>query len=558
MLKQIHIKHFTIIVDLNVELTNGLTVLTGETGAGKSIIIDALELALGERADTALIQHGSDRCEITAIFDITTASAAKTWLAEQDLDIGDECFIRRVLSRDGRSRSAINGRPCSLQEVRELGSMLVQIHGQNQHGWLLKPEYQRELVDRFGRHDTQVQEVRDAYQQWKQAKQDLAACLQQEKNQGHEAQKELLTFHIQELEQLKLQADEWVQLTMEQQRLAYAEQHLTTCQRILHLLSEHDQGNVLKSLHSSYQDVASLPTQQEPALQRAMELLEQALIQVEEALTEIQHYVNRVEPNPGRLQFIDERLREIHNLARKHKVEPEELLALQQSLTEQLQQLRHKDDQIQDLHHLVDKMATNYAVCATRLTQNRQAVAQQLSVRVTEHMRQLGMPDGRFVVELLPYPANDLHAQGNERIEFLVATNKGQEPQPLAKIASGGELSRIALAIQVLTSQIAMTPTLIFDEVDVGIGGATAATVGQQLRALGQHAQVLCVTHQAQVAAKGEHHLHIHKETQQGTPITRLYHLSASERVHEVARMLGGITITDKTRAHAKELLETV
>lgn len=550
MLKNIHIKHFTIITELDLELNSGLTVLTGETGAGKSILIDALALVLGERADTSLIQQESDRCEITAIFDVTPA--VKNWLAEQDLDNGEDCFIRRVLSRDGRSRSAINGRPCSLQEVRELGSLLVQIHGQNQHTQLLKNDYQRELLDNFAQHLSLCEAVQEAHRQWKQAKNQLAACLQTEKNQGHEAEKELLSFQIQELSHLGLGQEELTQLALEHQNLARAEDDIRHCRAVTMILSEDEQSNVLKGLHLALQQIKNLPAQ----LQHAGGLLEQALIQTQESLSEIQRHLQSVEPDPQRLFQIEERLGQIHNMARKHKIPPEQLLELQQQLSEKLQQLSQLDGQIQALTAVVDSMAEKYKQAASQLSISRQQAAAKLGALVSAQMRLLGMADGEFTVQASPLPSDSIQANGNERIEFLVTTNKGQVAQALNKVASGGEISRISLALQVLTSQTAHAATLIFDEIDVGIGGSTAEIVGQQLKLLGQHAQVLCVTHQPQVAAKGDHHLQIKKQTLKTKVMTQVNRLKAEEKIQEIARMLGGVTITEKTLAHAKEMLE--
>jgi len=547
MLKHLYIRHFTIIDEVEVELTNGLTVLTGETGAGKSILIDALQVVLGERAESGLIKTGEERCEVTAIFDVANNAPAKEWLQTQEMDEGQECIIRRVLANDGRSRATINARPCSLQSIRELGALLVHIHGQNQHQQLLKSDYQRELLDDYAHNKESGETVRRIYQAWREATNQLATASTQDTSN----QKAFLAFQLQELEELALQANELEELATEHRRLSHADQWITGAQQALNLLAEDDQSSVLHGLYTADTLVKNVPE----AGQAASELLQQAMIQTEEAAAQVRQILKTLEPDPERMQWIDQRLARIHDMARKHRVPPEELLALQQNLQSQYEQLDQSVERIALLEKKIAGLVEEYAVQAKRLTQSREKAAKKLSIAVSAHIQTLGMPGGSVNIALLPREANVLHLHGEERIEFLVTTNPGQPPQPLSKVVSGGELSRIALAIQVVAAQAAILPTLIFDEVDVGIGGGTAEIVGQQLKNLGERAQVLCVTHLPQVAAQGHQHLHVQKQTQKGKVATGIRLLSTEEKIQEIARMLGGVKITEKTLAHAREMV---
>ncbi len=551
MLKHLHIKHFTIITEHELELGSGLTVLTGETGAGKSILIDALGIVLGQRADASLIQNSRDRCEVTAIFEISNIKAAQEWLTEQEFDEGEECLIRRVINRDGRSRNTINGRPCTVQQVRELATLLVHIHGQNQHSLLLKADYQRQILDSFAGHEDLYQPVRDCYANWRQLQQALGAI---EAADDYSSQQELLNFQLQEFIQLDLQPAELVKLNQEQQTLAYAEQWLMSCQQVIALLAEDECSPVLTSLYSAKQLLNNL-SGANPNLSAAGELLQQAIIQSEEAINEVRKAQNTIEPDPQRLTAIDQRLALIQDLARKHRVEPEALLQKQQKISEQLQQLCSRDERLALLKlQIADKVA-QYKTAAKKLTASRDKAAQRLSKAVSEQMRVLGMPNGRFTVQLTSQNRDSPHPYGDEGVEFLVTANAGQPLQPLSKVVSGGELSRISLAMQVITAKANAAPTLIFDEVDAGVGGRTAEIVGQQLKKLGQAAQVLCVTHLPQVAAQGDLHLYIQKVEKNNAVETVIQPLGSMEKIAEIARMLGGVTITEKTLAHAREML---
>lgn len=548
MLKHLYIKNFTIIQEIAVELNNGLTVLTGETGAGKSILIDALQVVLGERADSGLIKNGADRCEVSAIFSLTHNLPATEWLQAQSLDEGQECLIRRVITNDGRSRATINGSPCSLQLLRELGALLVHIHGQNQHQQLLKNDYQRELLDEYATNAVLCDFVKNIYEQWRETKQTLATISSQDYSQ----QKEFLDFQIRELTELALLPHEIEELEKEHRHLAHAQEWINISEQTLNILTESEEGGVLQGLYTVDLLIKKLSEQTQKTV---TPLLEEASIQIQEAATQIRHALKTLELNPERINWIEQRLARIHDIARKHRVAPEELLALQEKLITQYQTLNQSAENISLLEQKISTLAAEYSTHVKRLTQSRQKAAKKLSSDVTAQIQTLGMPGGRIEIHLATRETDALYAHGNERIEFLVSTNPGQPLQPLNKVVSGGELSRIALAIQVVAAQAAILPTLIFDEVDVGIGGGTAEIVGLQLKNLGKRAQVLCVTHLPQVAAQGHHHLHVQKHTQNNQVGTQVQLLSVEEKIQEIARMLGGVKITEKTLAHAREMV---
>ncbi len=522
--------------------------LTGETGAGKSILIDALQIVLGERADSGLIRQGAERCEVAVVFDLSHNEVAQKWLVDQALDDGGECLLRRVITSDGRSRNTINGSVCSLQLLRDLGALLVHIHGQNQHQQLLKSDYQRKLLDNFAQHTSLVADVQGSYQQWRQAVDELAAI--QANDTG--AQQILLDFQLNELHELGLGAHELPELEVEHKRLAYAEQWLGACQNVMAILSDDEQVSVLRGLYQADSLLRGLPTEQ----QAAMELLQQAIIQTQEAVSLVRHGIDALAPDPERLHWVEQRLTRVHDMARKHRVAPEALSALQQELQTRRDQLDHQEQRIAALQQQIATARTDYHQHALHLTQGRQAAAEQLSQAVSTVIQTLGMPGGRLQVTLIPREDETPHTHGNERIEYLVSTNPGQPLASLARVVSGGELSRIALAIQVVAAQATLLPTLIFDEVDVGIGGGTAEVVGRQLHTLGKRAQVLCVTHLPQVAAQGDQHVLVEKNTDAHGVHTRLRWLTSDERVNEVARMLGGVKITAKTLAHAREMVQ--
>jgi len=552
MLSHIHIRNFAIVDLLELDLAPGMSTLTGETGAGKSILLDALGLALGDRADSGVVRHGCDRAEINASFDIHNQPQVQQWLAEHELDQDNECLIRRTLTKDGRSKGYINGLPQPLAALRELGEMLVDIHGQHAHQALLRRNQQRNTLDQYAGNEKQLTKLSQAYRQWAQLKQALET-LQRDKDE-REAKLELLKYQTTELESLAPQANELQQLDLEHQRLANANQLLSASQQALQQLHDNDEGALISQLQRLTRELSELQAV-DNTLSSICELLDGAAIQLDEAVNELRHYQDTVELDPQQLQQVEQRLTALHDMARKHHCKPEQLAELQQSLQQQLDDIESADVKYGALESEIASAAQHYLALANKLSSARKKAAKKLEKAVTENLQRLSMGGSYFEIALTPLAEGEFSADGLEKIEFLICTNPGQPAQAMSKIASGGELSRISLAIQVVTCQVHGIATVIFDEVDVGIGGGTAEIVGQMLRSLGKHSQVLCVTHQPQVAAQGHQHLQVRKQADKASTTTSIVALTDEARIDELARMLGGITITEQTRAHAGEML---
>ncbi|MGM0680081.1 MAG: DNA repair protein RecN [Pseudomonadota bacterium] len=552
MLTHIHIWNFAIVEKLDLAMDNGLTVFTGETGAGKSILLDALSLALGDRADSAVIRHGADKAEISVTFSTTDAPQAETWLAERELASENECIIRRTISSNGPSKAFINGKPSPIQSLRELGEMLVDLHGQHEHQSLLKRDIQRQLLDDYAGHQTLLQQLREVYQRWQQHKNELDNLRQA--SSERDARLDLLRFQVNELDTLALDENEPSELEQEHKRLANASQLLETSERVSQLLQDNDETNASQLLSQCSSELQQL-AETDSRLKPVAELLDSALIQVREAGSELRHYLDALELDPGRLSWVEQRLSDIHALARKHHVAVEELPGVLPQLQQQLESLEHADVQLGQLQQALDEAENDYRQLAKQLSEGRHKAATRLAEQVTQNMQTLGMEGGRFDVQL-EAREESFSPNGLERVEFVVSANPGQPLRPLSRVASGGELSRISLAIQVITARDTRIPTLIFDEVDVGIGGRVAEIVGLQLRELASHRQVLCVTHLPQVAALGQHHFQVSKRAASDVTISEIVELKPEQRVDEIARMLGGIEITDQTLSHAKEMID--
>jgi len=553
MLTQLTIRNFAIVSDLDVELDKGMTVISGETGAGKSIMLDALGLCLGDRADSDSVNTGAERAELTASFDIRQIPQAQLWLNEHDLEADpQECHLRRVITREGRSRSYINGRPAPLALLRELGQYLVDIHGQHEHQRLLKKEHHRILLDEFGNHTELAEETRRLYHKWRRQQAELEQLTQVSDERN--ARIQLLSYQVDELMQLALTEGELEQLEQEQQLLENAGSILGTGQQLLNLSDEDENVNCQAMLNHCLQLLQQFDSQ-DSRLQQAREMFNSALIQVEEASREVRHFLDTVEVNPERQQEVEERLSAIYDVARKHRLLPEQLPEFQHALQLELGGLTRSDSDIEHLAQEVHTAWEQFLSTAAELSLARQHQAEKLSTLVDAQLSSLGMPASRFTACLTPLEAERYNANGLEDVEFLISTNEGQPARALARVASGGELSRISLAIQVVTAQTSSTPTLVFDEVDVGIGGAIAEVVGRMLRELGERVQVLCVTHQPQVAAQGHQHLFVTKKGLKGITQTRVSRLTQDQRVEEVARMLGGMDITQTSIEHAREML---
>ena len=551
MLTQLAIRDFAIIEQLEINLRGGFTVVTGETGAGKSIMVDALDLVLGARADSGMVRQGSERAEVNAAFDITALPLVQRWLKEQELDSGD-CLLRRTVTSDGRSKAYINGTPATLQVLQTLGEMLVDIHGQHEHQSLLKRDMQRELLDDYAGHAALLDQVATQHGRWRTSQRELDNL--QRNMAEREARLDLLMHQTNELEALQLATDELATLDEEHARLANAGRLLETSHAVLHTLYETETGSSLSQLSHSAHQLRELSAF-DSRLGAVTELLDNACIQVREAASELRHTVDSLDLDPARLEAVEQRLRSVHDLARKHRVSPNELPELLIRLADERDTLHHADTRLEQLRADAATAEKAYRTLAEQLTGARTQAATQLAGKVSEAMQQLGMPGGRFDISFETLDLAACSAAGMERVEFLVSANPGQALKPLNKVASGGELSRISLAIQVIAAQSGRIPTLIFDEVDVGVGGGVAEIVGQQLRALGQNRQVLCVTHLPQVAAQGQQHFQVNKQSSKGATRINVTELDAAQRREEIARMLGGVTITGQTRVHAEEML---
>lgn len=551
MLIHLQIRDFAIVEHLELELAPGMTAVTGETGAGKSIMVDALGLLLGDRADSGVVRFGAERAEISAVFDLRTLPTARDWLEERDLDLEQDCHLRRIIGRDGRSRAYINGTPQPIQALRDLGDLLVDIHGQHEHQSLLKKDLQRQLLDDYAGNQDLLAELSTHFQTWTRLHQQLEALNQARAER--ESRLDLLRYQIQELEGLNLQEGEWVGLEEEHLRLANAGRLMETCQQALGRLYENEEVSIYGLLGQTLHELEALcPI--DARLAATSELLNAALIQVQEASDELRHYVQLVDMEPGRLEWVEQRLGVIHELARKHRLAAEELPNLLVRLQGELTELENSELRYEQLEQELEQICQAYFQSAQALGARREAAAEELSKRVTTAMGELGMPGGRFAIALKR--TNKPRPNGLEAMEFLVSANPGQPLNPLSKVASGGELSRISLAIQVITVRSARIPVLIFDEVDTGIGGGIAEVVGRQLHTLGETRQVLCVTHLPQVAAQAHRHLKVSKKTQTGSTSTTVSVLTRDQRVQEIARMLGGLELTANTLAHAQEMIE--
>lgn len=549
MLSELMIENFALIQQHCLEFQAGMTVLTGETGAGKSIIIDALSLVLGARADSHIIRQGTNRCQIRARFDLQPKSLAEQWLAQHQLDSEGECLIHRSITRDGKSRATINGHPVTVQQLRQFSECLINIHGQHEHQALLKKSHQRDLVDHYGQHQALVTAVNQHYEAWHNVKQQQQALFTR---QDQHSRQEFLHFQLEEWQAIALTAEAITALEQEHTLLAHAEERLQAIQQAWQFLNQEEAPSVSQTLQMAQQSLSHLDPMPAP-ITNALQAIDSALIQVEEASHDLQHYLHHTELNPERLAEIDQTLQSLHRLARKHRVSPRELPAFYQALNEELQQLATSEQQLAQLEQALQQHTQAYQQAAHQLSQKRQQTAQKLAKAIEQRMQQLAMPGGQFAIHFDALADSEPHLGGNETLEFHVSANPGQPLQALSKVASGGELSRISLAIQVILAGSTTIPTLVFDEVDVGIGGPTAVMVGQVLQDLSQYAQILCITHLPQVAACGHHHFQIAKHIEDQQTLTQVTPLANEHRQHEIARMLGGINPT--SLAHAKELL---
>ncbi len=555
LLTSLLIQNFTLASSLEVDFATGMTALTGETGAGKSLVIDALGMALGDRADGERIRAGADRADIAATFAIDSNPRACAWLDANDYHHQGECLLRRVLTREGRSRGTVNGQPATMQQLQELGELLVDIHSQHEHQSLLRRDTHRRLLDEFAGQQVLAAEVAAAHRAWRTAAQRLAELENAANTRA--ARLELLQFQVQELDQLELVDGEIDQLEHQQRLLANIDTLLHHSQQVLALCAGDDSDqpfDILSALGRATALLGALPDKTAP-LHEAAELLTSAHIQVAEAISALHHHVDDLDLDPARLRQVEDRLGAAYQLARKHRVPPEQLPARHRELAVELAALATSDETLAALAATATALHTSYQRSAQRLSAGRRQAAGLFAAAVNSELGKLAMTGATVEIALAPLDDARQGAQGLETVDLVISTNPGQPHRPLARVASGGELSRISLAIQVVAARRSTIPTLVFDEIDVGIGGGTAAVVGQMLRELGARGQVVCVTHLPQVASCAHHHLVVAKAQGGDGAETGLRALVEDERIDEIARMLGGLTLTRQTLDHAREML---
>jgi DNA repair protein RecN (Recombination protein N) len=552
MLSLIRIRNYAVIDEVELEFDTGFSVMTGETGAGKSILVDALGLALGDRADASTVRQGAERAEISVSFDCPDTHPAVAWLREHGLDEDLCCVIRRVISAEGRSRAFINSQPVTLQDLRTLGELLVDIHGQHAHQSLLQHSAQRQILDLHGGHQELATTVANHFKTWQTLAEDLQA--RRRGGEDREAQLELLRFQIAELESLAPEEGELEPLTAERNRLMNADRLINGLNLALGRLYEADADSAYALVAEAAKELKGL-SELDSALVAPRNLVAEAEIQLSEAAADLARYRDRLTPDPARLEWLENRLSKIRELARKHKTEEEALASVFGRLQARVEKFENSGESLELLAARMETAAAAYFTAAGELFEARAASAEKLGKLISAQLRELGLPHGRFRVELKRKTREHADAHGLERIEFQVSLNPGQEFGPLSQVASGGELSRVSLALEVVGTGARSVPTMVFDEVDTGIGGGVAEIVGRRLAELAANRQVLCVTHLAQVASQGRHHYRVVKLTDGITARTNVRKLGAEDRLEELSRMLGGIEITERTRAHAEEMM---
>lgn len=553
MLRRLQVQNFAIVEEIDLDFRDRMTVFTGETGAGKSILIEALGLCLGDRAQSGMIRSNCERASVTAVFDIRQLPEMAERLADKGIDVDNsECIIKRQVDADGRSRGFINSTPVPSQVLREIGENLVDIHGQHAHQSLLRREIQRELLDNFAGHDDALMTVAIAYEHWKDLTGELnrlGAAVAEDR----EARIDLLHYQLQEIDALRFGPEELPALEQEHTRLSNLTKIMARCHQAFHLLEE-SETSVEMLLKRATREVQSLQDL-DPALKSVSEFLENASVQILEANTTLRHYLDSLDCDPAKLEHVESRIAALHELARKHRVTIQGLLSHREALKGQLDALEHSAERISELRRLEAATLEDYRKQALALHESRIRAARDLDQRVSAMMHILGMPGGRFSVSIETNDSVEPSPHGTDRIEFMVSANPGLPLQPLSKVASGGELSRVSLAIQVIAASDKGVPTLIFDEVDVGIGGAVAEIVGRELSAVAEKRQVLCVTHLPQVASLGHQHLKVTKTAEKEQTHIHIGYLTGQSRVEEIARMLGGVKISEQTLNHAREML---
>lgn len=554
MLVHLGIRDLAVVESLDLEFENGLTVLSGETGAGKSILLTALGLALGDRADSGFIRPGAAKAEINLAFDLADSPAARRWLDVSEMMAPEgECLIRRIIAQDGRSKAFVNGRPVTLQSLQELGAGLVEIHGQHAHVQLLKAVEQRRLLDEAARNQDLLLKVDGLYRRWRNVREELERRTSSARDQA--ARLELLHYQIEEMEQHEVGGLDYAALADEHSLQANIGKVLETGQAQLELLYEDEAHSINARLAQAVHALSDL-CDLAPEFGDIVGLLRESQVQIKEASLQLRRQLERMEADPARLEWLEQRLADVHRLSRKHQVRPEELSGRLGTLRAEADSIAHGSEAVETLREEFESIAEEYRRVAESLSSRRQSAAIGLQERVSAAIRELGMPQGNLVIDVRSSDGRELTPHGFDEVEFLISANPGLPPRPLARVASGGELSRISLAIQVAATDSKTVPTLIFDEVDTGIGGGIAEIVGQKLRLLGECGhQVLCVTHLPQVAVQGHQHLLVEKISRGGATQSLVRKLCGEERKQEIGRMLGGIRVTHQTLAHAEEML---
>ncbi|NOQ93377.1 MAG: DNA repair protein RecN [Methylophaga sp.] len=552
MITNLSVRHLAVVDDIELSFPQGMTSLTGETGAGKSILVDALGLVLGDRADSKMIRHGHDRAEISASFDTQQNAVLQHWLVEQELDDDEQCHLRRTITTDGRSRAYINGRTVPLTQLREISERTIDIHGQHAHQSLVRSDTQRQLLDTVAKTKPLLDKLAQAYLLWQSLQQQLNTVQQQSQEQS--ARLDLLQYQVSELEPLALTNESVQQLLVDQQQLSHLSQLINSAESGLHQLFEQEQSSAYSQISGVLSD---LENQQEiePQFTNIVETLNSVIIQLDECGIDLRHYVDSVENDPSRLDDVETQLTTLHNLARKHHIEIEALPAYYQHLCDELTTLTNLDGHNEQLQQQLSEQEKVCRTLCSKISAQRIKTAQPLAKQITASIQELAIPNGSIEFVLSPMANKHFNETGADHIQMMVSTNPGQEAGELGKVASGGELARISLAIQVVTAGTKSVPTLVFDEVDVGIGGGIAEIVGKHLRQLGSSQQVICITHLPQVAAQAHQQLQVNKQHSADSTYIDVVELTKEQRIEEIARMLGGVNLTEKTRLHAEEML---
>lgn len=556
MLVHIAIKNLAIVRKVDLALATGLTAITGETGAGKSIALDALGLCLGDRAESNMVREGSDKAEVITHFDVAKVPAAKQFLDENELsqdDNPDECFIRRVVSPEGRSKAFVNGIPVNLSQLKYLGAKLAFIHSQHAHYRFLKPEYQRQVLDQYGQLNSKLTVVADAYRQYTQAQKEMNELSAQQQRRIDRVQ--LLNYQVQELDEFSLAEDEFSGLEQEFKRLSNTNDLIESSQNALHYLKGNEDESAITLLNKSIKALEAI-AQFDDSVSQILESLQSALIQAEDASSELDHYHDSIEADPQYLADIEARYSQCLELARKHHVQPESLYATHMELADELKDLQAEESSLTELQNSVDKLKSDYDNAALSLSKARVKSAKALSKEIQDSIQEMNLPHAKVDLRVDYQTSHKPSLLGNDEVCIYLSVNPGQALDIMEKVVSGGELSRIGLALQVISSKETRIPTMVFDEVDVGISGPTAALIGKLLRKLGEHSQVVCVTHLPQVAAQANNQLFVSKVTDGKTTETNLLKLTKEERINEIARLLAGDEMTETAIANAKDLLK--